>query len=196
MDNVRKVLDEFGAEAVQRAMRNLGASRTIDGKKARRVASGKLKNSLTYGLWKKGPKDIVYFTTDSKETQVYADFIEQGVNGYERNRDAPYSFKRGGGGKKYAKGELGPMAKAIYEWMRIKPIKLRNTSGRFIKSEEEERKRVAIMIAGSIRKKGIAGIRYFGEAIENTLEDFGPQFTEALNLEIQSRLKNDQYKAK
>jgi hypothetical protein len=196
MDNVRKVLDEFGAEAVQRAMRNLGASRTIDGKKARRVASGRLKNSLTYGLWKKGAKDIVYFTTDSKDTQVYADFIEKGVNGYERNRDAPYSFKKGGGGKKYGKGELGPMAQAIYEWMRIKPIKLRNTSGRFIKSEEEERKRVAIIIAGSIRKKGIAGIRYFGEAIENTLEDFGPQFTEALNLEIQSRLTNDQYKAK
>lgn len=192
---VNEILDKFGEKVVERAISNLRISRIINGKKARRYASGNLSKSLTFGRFKRGPNPILYFTTKEKKTQVYADFIEQGVNGYERGQGSPYSFKKGGGSKP-AGGELAPMAKAILEWIKIKPIRLRNAKGEFIKNTPEAQRSAAIRIAGSVRKKGITGIKYFGEAIEDTLQEYGPQFIQSLKVDIQKRLENDQYKPK
>lgn len=193
--NVNEILDKFGAEVVQRAISNLRVNRIINGKKARRYATGNLANSLTFGRFKKGPHPILYFTTKTAKTQLYADFIERGVNGYERSQGSPYSFKRGGGSKP-RKGELAPMAAAIFEWIKIKPIRLRNAKGEFIKNTPEAQKSAAIRIAAAIRRRGIPAVPYFGEALEDTLELYGPEFLKKLQVEVQKRLENDQYKPK
>ena len=54
----------------------------------------------------------------------------------------------------------------------MKPLKLRNRQGEFIKSTESAIKSAAFAIAKSIGKNGIEGIRYYGEAIDDTWEEY------------------------
>lgn len=184
LENLRKIFQEFGERAVELAKSNLNISRTIDGKRRRRVASGKLKDSLTYRLWKRGKKDVFIFTTNSKATREYADVIEEGRN---PNRTPP---------------PIQP----ILDWIKIKKIKLRNVDAPNVmqrsqfkkrptepKDQEKELLKMAIRISKSIGIKGIKGIHYFEEAIDDALEEFDDQIISALIQDIEKQLKSDKY---
>jgi hypothetical protein len=170
--NIRIVLEQFGAEAVQAARENLERERVIRGKPARRIASGKLRDDLRYTFWKRGKKDVVIITTGEKETRNYADVIDKGRR---RNRKPP------------------PM-EPIIEWIKIKGIPLRNMkTGRFVERSRKNYERAANAIRFSIGKKGIEGIHYFGEAIQTTLDQFDPKIINAALVDIEARLKADKY---
>jgi len=150
---LRAILNQFGEDAVSRAMRNLGAMQNVrEGSKMRRrrqVASGKLKNSLGYKL-KTGISGLsVQFGYTDAAVKDYGDVIEEGRR----------------------PGSKRPPVAPIIEWMRIKNIRLRNKDGGFIKTTKEGIERAAEHISWAIGKRGIQGIHYFEEAVTDAVRD-------------------------
>ena len=179
------IMKRFGQEVVERAMLNLGVYRTVRGKKRRAVATDTLRNSLSF--YYDGRSSKIQFFARGKASN-YADFVEQGVNGLSRNQGSPYSFRRGAGSKP-AKGEMGVMQKAIYDWMKIKGIRPRNANGSFMTFKTPEAKERAYRgLAGHLTRKirinGIAPLFYWRDAVTDTIVDFQPEFEDALNREI------------
>jgi hypothetical protein len=175
LTNLRALFEAFGDEVVQLAKENLERPRTIRGKKARRVASGTLKNDLTYTFWKRGKKDVLIFTTRTKETRQYADVIEQGRKPYPNNPAKT------------------PPLQPIMNWLKIKGISLRGSNGRFIERNEDNYRNVARIVARSIRIRGIQGIYYFKEAFETAFAEFDPKILTAAIADFEFRLKANKY---
>ena len=88
------LLDDFGKGVVESAQSNLRIVRRIGGKQRRRVASGNLLKSLAFLMKKKGQTSSLEFYAEGS-AGIYADFIEQGVNGTEKSQNAPFSFRKG-----------------------------------------------------------------------------------------------------
>lgn len=164
-DEFEIVLNEYAAAVVERAKSNLRISRQIRGKKVNRVASGNLLTSLTYKARVRYNKPTVDFTVKGTAGK-YADVIE---------------FGRRPGAKM-------PPVKAIIDWIRIKPLKLRNRQGQFIKSTESAIKSAAFAIAKSIGEKGIQGINYYTEAIEDTWPEYADRLIEGYVKGVENRL--------
>jgi len=104
----------LGKLIVERAQLELGTTRTINGKKVRRVASDNLRRGLSYSV--NGKK--VNFNTN----QAYGGFIHYGVNGTKKTWGSPFSYV-----------SKQPPIEPILKWMRIKGIKVRKTGGSFAK---------------------------------------------------------------
>ena len=163
---IKDLIEEFGKEVVEVAQRNLGAFRTVKGKKRRSVASGALKDSLSFINKTRNRNPIVQFTTNSAETKKYADIVEYGRR----------------------KGARQPPVEPILKWIDQKGIRPRNKQGGFIKVTEANKKAMAFAIARSIGKNGTPETRYYRDAIETVLERRGPDFLLALEREIEIRL--------
>jgi len=179
------LINQFGADVVEKAMQNLGAYRTVKGKKRRAVASDTLRKSL--GFYYNSKKGLLEFFAKGKASN-YADFVEQGVNGIRGNVGSPYSFKSGASGGQKVDG-MGVMQKAIYDWMSIKGIRPRNANGSFATfkdpvAKENAKKAMAFNIMRSIRRRGIQPLFYWRDAINDLVDVYQPQFAEALGKEI------------
>lgn len=159
----QKVLAEFAEDVNNAAKRTLG-SRTIGKNRSYGVASRSLQKSLTYQL--KG--DRVSFGSPLP----YATFIHWGVNGTRKNRGAPFSYKYENPSQKHVD--------SIVQWMKDKPVRLQAVGGGFIKKKGtrggDRVRSAAYLIARSIKRKGIAGLRYYSVALESVV----PQYTEKL----------------
>ncbi len=156
-----QLIDKFGADVVERAMRNLGATRNVNGKKRRAVASGKLKSSLSYSVSIKRGVGSISFGADPS-LGIYPQVVETG---------------RGANKKP-------PPVKSILEWMKIKPIRIRNKQGGFVTATESQKRGVAFTITRSIGKKGIPGLYYYRDAIVDALNENGAEFIKAVADEI------------
>lgn len=99
------IMKRFGQEVVEKAMLNLGVYRTVRGKKRRAVASDTLRNSLSF--YYDGRSSKIQFFAKGKAS-VYAPVVEYGRR----------------------KGAKMPPIDAIVEWMRIKPIRVRDDKAR------------------------------------------------------------------
>jgi hypothetical protein len=164
MDEYEALLNEYAATVVERAQSNLRIKRRVRGKVVNRVASGTLLNSLTYKLRIRYNKPTIDFTVKG-DAGRYADVIE-------------YGRKPG--------AKMPPVA-AIEQWIRIKPLKLRNRQGEFIKSTESAIKSAAFAIAKSIGEKGIEGINYYQDAINDTWPDYSEQLFQAYAKGVEQR---------
>jgi hypothetical protein len=163
---LKETVDSIGRDVVEAAQRNLGATRKIGGKTRRRVASGKLKDGLAFKNLTRYNNPVLQFGVDDQALKKYADVIEYGRR----------------------PGAKPPPVDPIIQWMKIKPIRLRNKEGGFVKSTESGIRSAAFLIARSIGKKGIVGIKYYTEALESVLEKRGPELLEAYGKEIENRL--------
>jgi hypothetical protein len=161
-----KILNEYAATVVERAQSNLRIKRRVRGKIVNRVSSGNLLNSLIYKIKVRYGKPTIDFTVDNDAAGQYADVIEFGRKPNSRM----------------------PPVSAIEKWIRMKPLKLRNRQGEFIKSTESAIKAAAYNIARSIGKKGIEGINYYGEAIDDTWDDYKDKLMDAYIKDIEQRL--------
>lgn len=168
MNNATPFLDAaivtYADDVIERAQRNIGASRVIRGKRRRRVASGKLQNSLKYFVAKSKFKTVLDFTT-TDDVDSYAGVIEFGRR----------------------KGARQPPVSAILDWMKEKNIRLQKKGGGFIKETPALRRSVAFLIARSIGKNGIEGIHYYRDAIESANEANPNLFSDAIKKEIETR---------
>ena len=154
------------------------------------VASGTLEKSLAYRLQIKGQSiNISVFAKGS--ASKYFMFREKGVNGTQKSQGAPYSFKRGSGSKP-AKGQMSPMQQAIYDWMSIKGIRLRDkSSGKFKKSTEELKQTVAKLIMFKVRRDGIKGWKAFDYAFENIWDEYEAKVVAAYGKDFNAVLENE-----
>jgi len=153
------------------------------------VASGTLEKSLSYRLQIKGSSINISVYAKGKAGQYFL-FREKGVNGTQKSQGAPYSFKKASGSKP-AKGQMSPMQKAIYDWMSIKGIRLRDTSsGKFKKSTEELKQTVAKLIMFKVRRDGIKGWNAFGYAYENIWDEYESKVVEAYGKDFNATIEN------
>jgi hypothetical protein len=175
---------------------NIRIIRRINGKSRRTTATGTLEKSLRYDVTRKGKSTTIGFLSVGTGA-TYADFIEQGVNGTERNRNSPYSFR----------GNPIPVT-PIYKWIKAKGIKPRNVDdpnrmkrSQFTNAAKESKRRgkeitqedllrsMAARMAKSISRKGIEGIHYFQDALETELDKRGPEFLETITAIIDEVLE-------
>jgi len=159
------LLNEYADAVIERAQSNLRIKRRVRGKVVNRVASGNLLNSLTYKTRIRYNKPTVDFTVKG-DAGKYADVIEFGRKPNSRM----------------------PPVSAIEQWIRIKPLKLRNRQGEFIKSTESAIKSAAYAIAKSIGEKGIEGIHYYQDAINDTWPEYQDQLMDAFVKDVENRL--------
>jgi hypothetical protein len=162
------MLNEYAATVIERAQSNLRIKRRVRGKVVNRVGSNRpdnLLNSLIYKIRIRYGKPTIDFTVKGQAGQ-YADVIEFG---------------------RKPNSKMPPVA-AIEKWIRMKPLKLRNKQGEFIKSTESAIKSAAYNIARSIGKNGIVGINYYGEAIDDTWDEYKDKLMDAYIKSIENRL--------
>jgi hypothetical protein len=164
MEDYEALLNEYAATVVERAQSNLRIKRRVRGKVVNRVASGNLLNSLTYKLRIRYNKPTIDFTVKG-DAGRYADVIEYGRK----------------------PGAKMPPVSAIEQWIKLKPLKLRNRQGEFIKSTESAIKSAAFAIAKSIGENGIEGINYYQDAINDTWEDYSEQLIQAYAKGVEQR---------
>lgn len=160
LPDFEKVLARFADDVNNAAKRELG-SRRIGKNRSYGVASRSLQKSLTYEI--KGGR--VSFGSPLP----YAAFIHWGVNGTRKNQNAPYSFKT-----------KQPPSGPILEWMKAKPVRLRDASGKFVKKTESRLKSAAFLIARSIKRQGIVGLKYYSVALESIVPQYRDELGEAM----------------
>lgn len=154
------------------------------------VASGTLEKSLKYRLQIKGSQINVSVYAKGKASKYFL-FREDGVNGTSKSQGAPYSFKRGSGSKP-AKGQMSPMQQAIYDWMSIKGIRLRDKgTGKFKKTNEELKRTVAKLIMFKVRRDGIKGWKAFDYAYENIWDEYEAKIVEAYGKDFSATIDNE-----
>lgn len=163
------LLNDYAQTVIERAQSNLRIKRRVRGKTVNRVATGNLLNSLTYKARIRYNKPTVDFTVKG-DAGKYADVIEFGRKPYpgDPTKRPPYAD--------------------IMQWIRIKPLKLRNRQGEFIKSTESAIKSAAIAIAKSIGENGIVGIHYYAEAIDDTWDEYQDKLMDAFVKDVENRL--------
>ncbi len=172
--NIIKVLNKIGQEGVENAQRELGTTRTIRGRKVRRVSSDTLRKSLQYKAVKRGNAFRIDFTSKTN----YGDFIHEGVNGTKLKVGSKYSFKK-------------PMinVSAVKGWIKNKPIRLRDKSGQFLKNTPQNLDRAAFAIAKSIAEKGIVGVPYFTLGVERAIKKNEKALEQAMLKDLDINIK-------
>ena len=169
MNLFEKILKDFAEDVNNAAKRTLG-SRKIGKNRSYGVASRSLQKSLTYTI------------RDGKVSfgspLPYAAFIHWGVNGTNKNRNAPFSYR-----------QKQPPTDAIRKWMKVKPIRVRDKDGRFVKATESRLQSAAFLIARSIKRNGIHGLRYYEVALETVVPQYNKKLGEALAQEFVKDMK-------
>ena len=160
MTKFEAILQEFAEETRDAARRELG-SRTIGKNRNYGVATRRLQKSLTFSI--KGG------SVSFGSPLPYAGFLHWGVNGTRKNRNAPYSFR-----------SKQPPMEPILQWMKAKPVRLRDASGKFVKQTESRLRSAAFLIARSIKRKGIEGLRYYTVALESIVPQYREELGQAL----------------
>lgn len=163
---IQELSISIAEDIIEAAQRELGAYRTVNGKKRRSVASGTLKKSLTYKFTKRYNNPVLSFSASGKAGD-YIRFVAEGRR----------------------KGAKMPPIEPILEWIRIKPIRLKNKGGGFAKQTPQALRSAAFNIARSISKKGIQPFPFYDEAIKNVMEKRGKEYEEAIKKEIEFRLQ-------
>ena len=144
-------LKKYAGLLTNAAKRTLG-TRTIGKNKTYGKASGSLQKSLKYTI---DGKDAIFGSPDPSGA-----FIYWGVNGTDKKRGSPFSY----GSKQPPSGKDSN----IREWMKVKPVRLRDKSGAFIEQTESRLSSAAYLIARSIKKEGIASLKYWEIAYKET----------------------------
>lgn len=167
MDEVKKILDNFGNYLVIESKKNL----TRKGKRDR----NKLYNSLDYNT---------NVSENSFEFQFlmedYGEFVDQGVKGTKSSFKAPTSrFKFGTG-----TGRKGGLTQAINSLVRRKRIQFRDKKGRFITS-----KSTAFLIRRSIWEKGLETTNFYTRPFNLGFKRLPDELLEAYALELEEFLE-------
>ena len=172
-----KELQKFSEFAIQRAQLELGTTRTIRGRKVRRVAGGALQKSLYSTKVEKNGRLRILF----KSKVDYADFIHDGVNGTKVNVGSRYSFTKQNINTDW-----------IETWLKQKRIRLTKSRGKkgrvFVKSTEANIKSAAFAIGRSIARNGIAPVPFMQMGVEAALKKFDNRIVDAIEYDLGQEL--------
>jgi hypothetical protein len=175
----------LGKLIVERAQLELGATRTINGRKVRRVASDALRKGLNFTI---NGKNL-----SLNSVQKYGAFIHYGVNGTKKKWGSQFSYKSG-----TKPIPLGP----IVGWMRKKGVRPRNKAGGFQKqgpkkvkiggySVSTQEAGLAFAIGRKTKENGIAPLPYYNLAISNVLKTQSALIAKAIKKDVELLLNFD-----
>ena len=177
MKNLNDVIIRFADEVVKSARRHLGG-RKIGKNTSYGVATGNLKRSLSYRIRVRG-NEIREVTFGAKgNANKYAAYLHWGVNGTEKNQKSPFfNFRK------------QPPSSVFIPWIKAKGIKLRDKKGRFKKQTESNMNSLAFLIARSVKRKGIVGLRFYEKAFAAVSKRFDKKIGEAVAEDIKDKFK-------
>lgn len=157
-EEVQRAYTAFADEVLFASKRELG-TRRIGKNKNYGVATRTLQRSLSYRIryGKAGIKSIELYAKG--KAGGYASFVHYGVNGTQVKRGSPFSYRT-----------KQPPTSAILEWMRVKPVRLRDKNGAFIKQTPAKMASAAFLIARSIKRKGVPGVFYFEKGYQYAIK--------------------------
>jgi hypothetical protein len=165
-------LYKFKSAVVQKARQNLGTRRIGKNTSYGGTKRRNLQNSL-YGDVNKEDGDISFGSM-----APYAKYIHYGVSGTKKKRrDTPFSY-----------GNKMPPVDAIAKWMKVKPVRLRDANGSFVKATPEKLKGAAFGIAKKIQEKGIPGLAFYDESFDMVYPKHESKIAEAMALDILEEL--------
>jgi hypothetical protein len=174
MSKFNEVLLAFAEDIVKSARRHIGGRR-IGRNKNYGVATGKLKRSLSYKIRVRGD-EIREVTFGSKAK--HAPYIHWGVNGTQKNQKSPFfNFRK------------QPPSSVFIPWIKAKGIRLRDEKGKFKKQTESNMNSLAFLIARSVKRKGIVGLRFYEKAYTAVSARYSEKFGEAVVQDLQEKLK-------
>jgi hypothetical protein len=174
MKNLNDVILLFAEEVVKSARRHIGGRR-IGKNKNYGVATGELKRSLNYKIRVRG-NEIREVTFGSKVK--HAPFLHWGVNGTQKNQKSPFfNFRK------------QPPSSVFIPWIKAKGIRLRDEKGKFKKQTESNMNSLAFLIARSVKRKGIVGLRFYEKAFTAVSKRFDKKLGEAVAEDIKDKFK-------
>lgn len=152
-----KALKAFADEVLKRSRLNLGSTRTIGGKRRRIDNTGKLRESLASHL--KVSKNSFSLSFIMEE---YGEWVDQGRE----------------------KGKGAPPA-AILKWIKSKPIKPRDESGKFVQATDATLNSLAFLINRKIKREGIDPTYFFTAPFEKAFKDLPNEVVDAYALDLE-----------
>lgn len=160
-----EALDGFAQEAIRYAQLNLGAVRALKHTtrpiRSNSVATGTLKKSLRYV---RDTKRFEFFAAPPADG--YVDSVEYGTD----------------------PGTHVAVEK-LEDWIRAKPVKLRDRDGKFIKMSDAAVKSAAVRFSTAIYERGIPGTFFYSRGIELALERSTKSIEAALLKDIEISLR-------
>jgi hypothetical protein len=166
--NFFAVVNEMAQRFVELMQSDYRLKRKVGRNYTNAVSSGTLVKSLAYRLKVKGK---------SIDISIYA-----------KGKASQYFLARENGRRA---GATPPPVSAILDWMRLKPIKLRDKeSGKFKKPTEALKRQVAFLIARKIGKEGIKGWHAFDYAYENIWDEYEAKVVAAYGKDFSATLEN------
>ena len=173
-----KVWHEFGVSMNLAAKRELG-TRRIGKNRRYGEATGTLRRSLSVRIvgGAMGGTQIFYAKPPADS---YARFISEGVNGTIKKHGSPYSY-----------GSKAPPIAAIREWMKVKPVRLRDKNGQFIEQTEARLNSAAFGIAQGIKKNGIVGVKYYERAYDLMWPRWQDKLYDAMQSDIETQMMKE-----
>jgi len=160
-----KVLDDMGKAVVQAAQRNLGTRRIGKNNSYGSTKSRRLPNSL---MFQRDGMDMKFGSP-----LPYAQFIHWGVSGTHRKvKNSPFKYTN-----------KQPPTAPILKWIKRKPVRLRDSSGKYVKETKSRLQGLAFFIARRIKKMGIPKLEYFTEAWETQYPKWKSKILEAMALD-------------
>tara|TARA_B100001248_G_scaffold231793_1_gene192394 strand:+ start:56 stop:616 length:561 start_codon:yes stop_codon:yes gene_type:complete len=177
MKNLNKAIILFADEVLKSAKRRIGGRR-IGRNKNYGVATGTLKRSLSYRVRVRS-NEVREVTFGARgKADKYASFIHWGVNGTQKNQKSPFfRFRK------------QPPSKVFLPWIRSKGIRLRDEKGRFKKQTQSNMNSLAFLIARSVKRKGIVGLRFYEKAFVAVSGRINKKIGEALAEDIKDKFK-------
>jgi len=162
--NVKIVLDEFGERVTKLARINVGATRTVNGKRRKIDNSGKLRNSIKYNV------------NVSKSGKSFA--FDISMEDYGENVDK---------GRKPGKGIP---VNELLKWIKSKPIRVRDLkTNSFVKQTESRINSLAFLINRKIKEKGIAATNFLSDPFSKEFKDLPDDVMGAFGLDVEQFLE-------
>lgn len=177
-DNLTEVLHKIGADMRDASKRGLGSKRRGRNTNWGVTKRRQLQKSLVYDLVETKNKFIVALESKGAASR-YATFVEMGVSGTKTQYDTPFSYT-----------DKMPPVDAILEWMRLKPVRLRDDKGKFVKQTESRMRSMAYMIAQGIKRDGVPPLEYGKEGIRYAMKKHRTALSEALVQDVRFEIRN------
>ena len=152
----------FAEDANNAAKRELGSRKIGKNKNYGVTKRRALQRSLTFTAQGKRDRRRVTFFAEG-DPGAYALFIHDGVNGTEQNRGSKMRFKK------------QPPRSAMLEWIKNKPIKVRDPEkNKWVKATDSRKNSLAFVLARAIKRRGIHGLRYYETTVPKVLDKHIP----------------------
>ena len=159
---ISKVLNEFGERVSKLAKINIGATRTVNGKRRRIDNSGDLRKSIRYDV--EVFKNSVGFYI---EMEAYGKYVDQG-----------------------RKPGKGIPVETLKQWIKSKPVRLRDLkTGSFIEQTESRINSLSFLINRKIKEKGIAATNFLSDPFSEEFKKLPDDLIEAFGLDVDEFLK-------